>query len=105
ASTVGLARELIDELKKPSATQLTSDNAAVVTDLAELASILADNKEPLIARGMLQEGGTREQATARFNLLLEALRATRTSSLRLASSSDQLWLEVTVGVPQYGDGK
>src|SRR5205085_134139 len=105
SSTVGLARDLIDELKKPSATQLTADNVAVVADLAELSAILGDNQEPLVARGMLQEGGTREQATSRVKLLLEALRATRTSSVRLASSSDHLWLEVALGVPQYGERK
>src|SRR5438552_4921733 len=52
SSTLGLTRDLIDELKKSSATQLTSDNVAVITDLAELSTILGDNKEPLVARGM-----------------------------------------------------
>jgi len=100
SSTQGLARDLIDELKKPSATRTTSDLSAVVTDMAELAAILADNKEPLIAQSMLQEGSTREAATAQVTLLLDVLRATRTSSLRLASSRDQLWLETAVGLPK-----
>ena len=75
--------------------------------LSESAALDSDHTNPYAnrARGMLQEGGTREQATSRVKLLLEALRATRTSSVRLASSSDHLWLEVALGVPQYGERK
>jgi hypothetical protein len=100
SSTVGLTRDLIDELKRPSSTRTTSDNMAIVTDLAELAGILEDNKESLISQNMLQEGSTRDQAAAQVKLLFDVLRATRTSSLRLASSPDQLYLEATVGLPK-----
>jgi hypothetical protein len=105
SSTVGLARDLIDELKKPSATQLTSDNMALVTDLAELAAVLGDNKEALIAQNLLKEGSSRERATAETDLLLDALRAGRTASLRLATSADQVWLEAAVGLPPSNGAK
>ena len=105
SSTVALARDLIDELKKPSANEVTSDNVAVVTDLTELATILGDNREPLVAQTQVRDGGTKEQAAAQFSLLLEALRATRTSSLRLGGSREQLWLEIAVGLPKYGEPK
>ncbi len=103
ASTVGLARELIDELKKPSARELTSDSVAVVADLAELATVLSDNREPLVAQTQVRDGGTREEAAAQVKGLLDGLRATRTSSLRLGGNREQLWLEIAVGVPKYGN--
>jgi hypothetical protein len=105
SSTVALARDLIDELKRTSSTQLTSDSVAIVTDLAEVSGILGENKELLVSQTMLREGGTREQAASQFALLLEVLRATRSTSLRLASSSDQVWLELGVGLPKYGGAK
>jgi hypothetical protein len=105
SSTVALTRDLIDELKKPSATQVTSDTVAVVTDLTELATVLADNRDPLVAQTQVRDGGTKEQAAAQFNLLLDALRATRTQSLRLGGSGQQLWLEISAGLPKYEERK
>ncbi len=105
SSTVALAHDLIDELKKPAANEQTSDNVAVVTDLTELATILGDNREPLVAQTLLRDGGTKEEAATQFSLLLNGLRATRTSSVRLGGSGEQLWLELAIGVPKYVERK
>jgi hypothetical protein len=101
SSTVGLARELIDEFKKPGTTKLTSDLTTLRIDMRQLAAILGDNKEPLITRSLLQEGHSRPEATSQVNLLLDVLQAVRTAGLSLKAADGQLVLEMAVGVPKY----
>jgi hypothetical protein len=99
SSTVGLARDLVDELKKPAAVKLTSSNFELAFDVQQLSAILADNKEPLITQNMLQEGHSRAEAATQIDLLLEVLRATRTASIQWKHAGEQFVMEAMIGVP------
>jgi hypothetical protein len=65
SSTEGLARDLIDALKKtPSATAkpLVGTDSVVVAEGTQIGSILAANRETLVARNMVEKGNTRAKA-------------------------------------------
>jgi hypothetical protein len=100
ASTTGLARKLIDELKKSPARELTPESIRLDIDLAEVAAALADNREAIVAQNMLAQGQSREQAAADLDLGLELLRTMRSAIWRLTDENGTLALEIAMGLPK-----
>lgn len=100
ASTVDICRDLVDELKKPGASEPTADNVVLEMNLAEVAGVLEQNKEAMISQNMLEEGGSRVDAEKQIALLLQVLRLSREASLRLSFAGDVMALETAVGLPK-----
>jgi hypothetical protein len=69
SSTEGLTRDLIDALKKTSATAkpLVGTDTVVNVDGTQLGSILTANRETLIERNMVEKGNTRPGAEGQIN--------------------------------------
>jgi hypothetical protein len=69
-------------------------NTLVRTDAQMLREVLADNREPLIAQNMLENGHDRTQAENEINGLLDALQHVRDAAVRLESDDRSLSLSV-----------
>mgnify|MGYP002626009892 CR=1 FL=1 len=98
ASTAELARALIDELGKPAAEQSTAANTHVAIDLAELATVLADNQQAIITQNMLEKGHSRDEAAAEVQWLLRLLEKMRGAELQLTPGEQTLDLMLSVGL-------
>jgi hypothetical protein len=77
SSSVGLARDLIKQLKPavdtPSAAIEGTDTLAIEADGVELARLLELNRSRLVTRNMLDKGETKESAERQVELLLATL--------------------------------
>ena len=96
ASTKKLARQLA--LGQATAVAATGgqQNTAAVADVALLRTVLADNRQQLIAQNMLQEGHTRAEAEHEIKALLELLGFVRDVSLRFGTVEKTLRLVVVL---------
>ena len=95
SSAKPLALELADGLgKQPAAT--TGINTAIEADNQILQAILADNREPLIAQNMLEEGRDRAAAERNIDLVLAILKHFDKSSLKLRTDGGKLELALDV---------
>ncbi len=73
SSTEGLARDLIDAVKKETSETLAGIeqvHSLAEIDGTNLASILKVNREPLIRNNIIEEGNSRDQAEAAIDTLL-----------------------------------
>ncbi len=76
SSTDGLARDLMDALKRESAEPvkpLAQVHTLVELDAVQLASILRANRENLVRQNMVNDGNTREQAEIQMDSVMTAL--------------------------------
>jgi len=77
SSTEGLARDLIDALKKQDAAaarSMAGIHSAIQLNAQQLASILAANQENMVLQNMVNEGHSRAEAEAAINALLTVVR-------------------------------
>lgn len=95
ASTESLARELWEqaaqEQEKPD--EMVRTNVAVSLNAQVLREVLADNREHLVAKNMLEEGHTKEEAEGQIDALLAILGVFRDGRLKLGVSDSQIELE------------
>jgi hypothetical protein len=75
SSSVGLARELVKELKSKAAAAELSETAVLEADGSELAKLLEINRSRLAMQLMLGQGETKEKAENQVELGLAFLRA------------------------------
>jgi hypothetical protein len=95
SSAKPLALELAEGLgKQPAATP--GVNTAIETDNQILQSILADNREPLIAQNMLEQGRDRAAAEKNIDLVLAIVKHFDKSSLKLTTDGGKLELALDV---------
>ncbi len=95
SSAKPLALELAAGLdKQPAATP--GVNSAIEADNQILQSILADNREPLIAQNMLEQGRDRAAAEKNIDLVLAILKHFDKSSLKLTTDGGKLELALDV---------
>ncbi len=99
SSTLGLTRQLVDELQKPGNVELTDDNTRLELDLKQLAGALDDNRDALITQDMLKQGRSREESGKQIDLVLEGLRRVGIARWRLSAANGQLALEATIDLP------
>jgi len=88
SSTDGLARDLIDALKKEmagSVKALAETHSLVEVDGVQLASILRANRENLVLQNMVNEGNTREQAETQNDLIVTILKFLGQAKLNVKS--------------------
>jgi len=77
SSTDGLAKDLIDALKKESAGAVqpaAQAHSLVAMDNAALAAILTANRQALVRQNMVEKGTTQEQAEGQVDLLTTVLK-------------------------------
>lgn len=96
ASTVGLLHDLIDSLHQPAAAAPSPEQTLLAVDLAQLATVLDDNRESLISQNMLAQGHDRETAERDIGLLLELLRSLQHGQMRLSAGADVFTFETTL---------
>ena len=90
-----LALELAESIgQQPAAA--AGVNTAVEADNQILQSILADNREPLIAQNMLEQGRDRAAAEKNIDLVLAILKHFDKSSLKLTTDGGKLELALDV---------
>jgi hypothetical protein len=98
ASTKSLARDLVSA--SPPSQPSIADNTRIRLHADVLRRVLGDNRGQLIAQNMLEDGNSREEAEAIIDLVLEVVGLFEDASLRLATSDDQLNLDLQVRVQQ-----
>ena len=104
SSTDGLARDLIDAMKKEIADAvkpLAEAHSLVEVNAAQLASILGANRENLVRNNMLDEGNTEEQAETETDLLLTIVKHLGRAKLDVATRNGrpQATLELKLNLP------
>jgi hypothetical protein len=99
---VSSTRKLAESLA--TATQddahISSENSLARLDGRVLRDVLADNREPLIAQNMLENGHTREKAEQEVNGLLAILAVFQDATLSLKAADQALELNVAVRLAQ-----
>lgn len=98
SSSKELAKQLT--LAKKSNLSTIQDNTRATLQAGVLRTVLADNREQLIAQNMLEDGNTREEAEAIIDLVLAVVDYFQDVSIRLGSDGDQLEAELKVQVRQ-----
>lgn len=73
SSTTELARELSDVVTSDGARGPSSPNTVFTAPVPAISRILDDNREQLIAKNMLEEGHSREEAENRIGILFSVL--------------------------------
>jgi hypothetical protein len=99
ASTVGIARQVVDSLQNAAAEPLTG-NLSLTIEAAPLAAILADNLELLITQNMLSDGHSRAEAEAALDTVLTIVRSFDRLAVRLLETPGTLAWETTLTFKQ-----
>lgn len=92
-----LALELIEQVQRESPAAAGS-NSMLLVEGKVVQSALADNREPLIARNMLDRGHGRPAAEKEIDGLLRALTKVERSSIQLTADGQELKLSVEVAL-------
>jgi hypothetical protein len=99
SSAKPLALELAESIGKQSS-PTAGINTELETDNQVLQSILADNREPLIAQNMLEQGHDRAAAEKNIDLVLKILKHFDKTSLKLTTDGGKLELSLGVRLKQ-----
>jgi hypothetical protein len=95
ATTESLARELWEQAAeaKEQPDEMVRTNAAISFHAAALRELLADNREHLVAKNMLEEGHTKEEAERQIDALLAIVGVFRDARLKLDVSDNKIEFE------------
>jgi hypothetical protein len=100
SSTEGLARDLIDALAGGADTATgvppAGTHSLLELDGAQIASLLASNREALVRNNMVEEGKTREEAGAGIDLMLTVVRCIQGATVALVSDAERSKATLTV---------
>jgi carbon monoxide dehydrogenase subunit G len=99
SSTDGLARDLIDALKKEVATPPKAQpetNRLVEVDGAQVASILAANRSTLVRQNMTEKGSSQREAETNIGMLLAAVKLFGKATLTLGERDDKVQARLAV---------
>ena len=92
SSTDGLAKDLVDAVKKEIADAvkpLASAHSLVEVNAVQLASILDANRENMVRQNMLEKGSTKEQAEAQMDLVITLVKHLGRATLDVAARDGQ----------------
>ena len=81
SSTDGLAKDLIDALKKEkteSVKALAQTHSLVEIDVTQIASALAANRDAMVRQNMVEKGTSRQEAETKIDLLITVRQGRRT---------------------------
>lgn len=99
SSTDGLAKDVIDALKKESAHPPKANHAShslLEIDGAGLQAILATDREPLVQKNMVDKGHSHEEAEGEVGLLLTILDAVKQARLNLGYENGHAEADVSL---------
>jgi len=99
SSTDGLAKDLIDALKKESAGSVqpaAQTHSLVEMDSAALAAILSANRKALVRQNMVEKGTTQEQAEGQVDLFTTVLKYLGRVDLDMGRHNDQVQASLKV---------
>jgi hypothetical protein len=99
SSTDGLARDLIDALKKEIATPPKAQhetNSVVEVDAAQLSSVLAANRSALVRQNMTEKGASQSEAETSIGVLLAAVKLFGKATLTLGERDDKVQARLAV---------
>lgn len=94
SSTTELASRIADRADESQ--ELSDDNTLAQANISALRSVLAANREHLIAQNMLEDGNSREEAEEQIAVLMQILRVFDNATLRLTPADESLRLSVEV---------
>jgi hypothetical protein len=97
SSARSLALELIEQVQREQ-TAARGINTTLQVDATVVRSALADNREPLVARNMLDRGHDRSAAEKEIEGLLRALTAVERSSVQLTADGRGVELSIEVAL-------
>jgi hypothetical protein len=99
SSAEGLAKDLIDALKKEDASAakaVAGAGSQLDVDLAGVSAVLAANRASLVRQNMLEKAVSQEEAERRIDLLLGLVQRLDRASLTLGRTSGQVRASLTV---------
>jgi hypothetical protein len=101
SSTDGLARDLIDALKKEMSSPpkaMHETDSIVEVDATQIASILSANRSSLVRQNMMEKGTKQKEAEAQIGVLTQIVKLLGKASLRVIQrdQSVQARLELTL---------
>jgi hypothetical protein len=98
SSSDGLAKDLIDALKKDgSATRpVPGTSTQVDVNLATVASLLAANRAPLVRKNMLEKAVSQEEAESRIDMLVGLVNRLDRASFTLGRNANQIRASLNV---------
>jgi hypothetical protein len=104
SSTQELTCDLIDALKKTptvAVKPLAGTNTVVAADGTQLAAILADNRETMVERNMVEKGNTRAKAEGEIDLITAVIKLARRAELTagVADGVTRLTLGLDLNLP------
>jgi hypothetical protein len=103
SSTRVLATDLAKTGMTGAAVSLPEINTSFQLQGAQLAKILSDNQEQLIAQNMLEEGTDREDAKTQVGLILDVVALFKKASLMLKQEPGSLRLQLAIDVQGNDD--
>ena len=109
SSTDSLAEDLMDALSKEASRPgkpRAGTHSLVEIDAAQLASILAANRENLIRKNMVDKGNTREQAEGEAKALLSIIRHFSRVKVTVGAEEgrSKVSLQIQLNLPSGGSG-
>ena len=93
SSTDGLAKDLIDALKRETvgaAKAAAGRHSLVEADGVELAAIFASNRQNMVRQNMLEKGHTEEEAQSEIDLLTSVVRLLGQAKLNVEGQQGQI---------------
>lgn len=100
SSDLGLAQQLVTAQRNPTSIDDEVVNTTLDASVTNIAQILSDNRESLVAQNMLEEGNDREEAETEIETLLSLMQLFRTVSLTLAHTDNALSMELIIETEQ-----
>jgi hypothetical protein len=104
SSARALALELAEQVHR-EAPATAGVNTSLLVDAKVTHAALADNRQPLVARNMLDRGHDRAAAENEIDSLLRALAGVQQSSLQLTSDGQRLQLSVAIALAPEEPGR
>ena len=99
-----LALELAEQVQRESPAEMNI-NTSLLVDAKATHAALTDNREPLIARNMLDRGHDRAAAEREVDGLLRALAGVDQSSVQLTADGRRLQLSVAIALTPEKQGR
>ena len=96
SSTRELAVELANVAAEETEQSASLPNTRLSVDAKELARILNDNLQPMVAANMLEKGNTRQQAENEVAIMLSIVKMFKNVQLDFEVKPDQMQLDLRV---------
>ncbi len=103
ASSQQVALDALQSLAKADGPTHVPENTLLQISPQAGSTLVQDNREPLIAQNMLENGHTRDEAVGEVDLLSQLLSEFRQISFRLIEQDQQLQLRIKIQFAETGD--